>query len=126
MFAFDTNHLLRHILQDDEKQCREVSRLVQASLEAETPIHLLDLVLMETCWVLESVYQTSREDWCRILTALLEDPLFRFDNPTRLWKALERYRQGKADFDDYLIWGQAESLGAELKTFDKKLRKEIV
>lgn len=30
-----------------------------------------------------------------------------------------------SDFDDYLILGQAESLGAKLETFDKKLKKEL-
>ncbi len=43
----------------------------------------------------------------------------------RLWKALDRYRTGSADFDDYLIPGHAEAIGAVLQTFDKKLKKEL-
>ncbi|MEX2606597.1 MAG: hypothetical protein WD708_04565 [Kiritimatiellia bacterium] len=60
-----------------------------------------------------------------ILTQLLRDPAFRFDDSSRLWKTLDRYRNGKADFDDYLIWGHAEAMGVKLETFDRKLKKEM-
>jgi predicted nucleic-acid-binding protein len=125
MIAFDTNHLLRHVLQDDPKQCARVSSLISSSIALREPIHLFDLVLMETCWVLESTFDLDRAGWCEVLSQLLQDPVFTFDDSTRLWKALERYRQGKADFDDYLIWGEAESLGVKLETFDKKLKREM-
>ena len=125
MLAFDTNHLLRHVLQDDPKQCAQVAGLMESVEAAEQKIHLLDLVLMEACWVLQSSLGFDREGWSHILDNLLQDPIFSFDDSARLWKTLERYRHGKADFDDYLILGHSESIGAKLQTFDKKLKKEI-
>lgn len=125
MIAFDTNHLLRHVLDDDPRQCRRVRSLIESAAAAGQQIHLLDLVIMETCWVLQSAMGFDRNGWCHVLEQLLHDPAFCFDDPSRLWRALDRYRTGKADFDDYLILGQAESLGAKLETFDKKLKKEI-
>lgn len=125
MIAFDTNHLLRHILQDDPKQCAHVASLVRNAASANEQIHLFDLVLMETCWVLQSLMGFDRETWLRVLNELLEDPVFAFDNSARLWKTVERYSDGKADFDDYLILSHSESIGAKLETFDKKLKKEI-
>ena len=88
-------------------------------------LHLLDLVLMETCWVLQSGMGIDRSGCSHILETLLKDPVFSYDNSSRLWKTLEKYRQGKADFDDYLILGHSESIGAKLQTFDKKLKREI-
>ena len=125
MIAFDTNHLLRHVLDDDPKQCKRVRSLIDAAEEADQRIHLLDLVIMETCWVLQSVMGFDRNGWCHVLEQLLQDPAFRFDDAGRLWKTLDRYRTGKADFDDYLILGQAETMGARLETFDRKLRKKF-
>ena len=125
MIAFDTNHLLRHVLDDDPKQSEKVRSLIDTAEKGDLPILLLDLVLMETCWVLQSVMGFDRPDWCHVLEQLLNDPAFCFDDPTRLWKTLDRYRSGKADFDDYLILGHAESVGAKLETFDKKLRQEL-
>lgn len=125
MIAFDTNHLLRHILQDDKKQSAQVSKLIHTAVENDEQIRIFDLVLMETCWVLQSVLGFDRESWCKVLEDLLQDPVFSYDDSARLWQVLERYRSGKADFDDYLIHAHAESAGARLETFDKKLKKEI-
>lgn len=125
MIAFDTNHLLRHVLDDDPKQSERVRSLIDSAEKGNQQILLLDLVMMETCWVLQSLMDFDRADWCHVLEQLLHDPAFCFDDTTRLWKALDRYRSGKADFDDYLILGHAESVGAKLETFDKKLRKEL-
>ncbi|MEQ9822753.1 MAG: PIN domain-containing protein [Puniceicoccaceae bacterium] len=125
MIAFDTNHLLRHVLDDDTKQSAHVHSLIKSAESTDEQIHLLDLVLMEACWVLQSGMGFDRDAWCHVLDSLLQDPVFSFDNSRRLWKALERYRDGRADFDDYLILGHSESIGAKLETFDKKLRNEL-
>ena len=112
-------------MQDDPKQCAHVASLLESAEAADQKIHILDLVLMEACWVLQSSMGFDREGWSHILDNLLQDPIFSFDDSSRLWKTLERYRNGKADFDDYLILGHSESIGAKLQTFDKKLKKEI-
>jgi predicted nucleic-acid-binding protein len=125
MLAFDTNYLLRYLLNDDEDQSRRVSRVIEEQKTQETPIHLLDLVLMETSWVLQSVYGLDRKELSLVLEDLLHDPIFSFDDSSRLWKALEMYQNGKADFDDYLILAQSASLGLQLQTFDEKLQREI-
>ncbi len=125
MIAFDTNHLLRHVLDDDPKQCKRVRSLVESAAETNQQIRLIDLVIMETCWVLQSVMGFDRKGWCDVLEQLMQDPVFCFDDANRLWRTLDRYRIGQADFDDYLILGQVESIGGTLETFDKKLKKEV-
>jgi predicted nucleic-acid-binding protein len=121
MIAFDTNYLLRHILQDDARQCASV----QSILDAQAEVLIMNLVIMETFWVLQKVYRLNREGCCHVLESLLSDRAFKFENSGLLRRAMELYRAGKADFNDYFILAQAEFLGADLKTFDKKLKQSL-
>lgn len=125
MIAFDTNYLVRHIVQDDEKQCSQVASVLASEAKEERAIRILDLVLLETSWVLQAVYGFDRKAWVQIIEELLGDSAFSFDDPFRLRATIKMYRKGKADFADYLIVGTARSEALELKTFDKKLLKEI-
>lgn len=60
---------------------------------------------------------------------MLSDAAFSFDHADKLRKAVDLYRAGTAEFDDYLILSHAQALGAELgaelETFDKKLKKSL-
>lgn len=125
MIAFDSNHLIRHIVEDDPQQCLTVSNILKGEAECERVVRIFDLVLMETSWVLDSVYDFDRKAIAHVFEALLEDSIFSFDDSDRLRSVLTRFRSGKADFSDYLIHAIAESEGLRLKTFDKKLLREI-
>lgn len=125
MIAFDTNHLVRHIVQDDLEQSKAVMAMIRREAAEDRPIRLFDLVLLETAWVLQSVYGFERAAWAQVLEELLDDSAFNFDDAVRLRAVLKKYRTGKADFADYLIIAYAEAEGLDFKTFDKKLLKEI-
>ncbi len=81
MIAFDTNHLVRHIVQDDPDQCRTVARLIDEEAAENRAVRILDLVLLETSWVLESIYGFDRAAWAEVLGELLDDSAFSFDDP---------------------------------------------
>lgn len=125
MIAFDTNYLVRHIVQDDEEQCAIVASILENETQEDRSIRIFDLVLLETSWVLQAVYGLDRNAWAEVMEELLEDSAFCFDDPTRLRTVIKMYRKGNADFADYLILGTVRSESLELKTFDKKLLKEI-
>ncbi len=125
MLAFDTNYLVRHLVQDDPRQCRVVAETMAAELEAGRTILLLDVVLCEVSWVLESCYGASRKDILKAFSALLEEPVFSFEDDARIQSALSSFEKGKADFSDYLIAGQCAATGCRLLTFDKRLSKEL-
>jgi predicted nucleic-acid-binding protein len=122
--AFDTNHLVRYLVQDDEAQCAIVAAIIEKESRKNDPILLLDLVLLETNWVLESAYGVSRDGWAEIFENLLNEPIFSFEDTNRLRLVLQRFRKGKADFGDYMILTKAKNEGCELKTFDKKLLRD--
>jgi len=121
VIAFDTNYLVRHIVQDDEEQCGIVASILEEETQEDRSIRIFDLVLIETSWVLQTVYDLNRNAWAEVLEELLDDSAFIFDDPTRLRTAIRMYRKGNADFADYLILVSARSESLELKTFDKKL-----
>ncbi|MBT5903704.1 MAG: VapC toxin family PIN domain ribonuclease [Opitutaceae bacterium] len=124
MVAFDTNYLVRHIVQDDEEQCAIVASVLETETREDRSIRIFDLVLLETAWVLQAIYELNREAWVEILEELLADSAFVFDDPTRLRAVIKMYRKGKAEFADYFILETAHSESLELKTFDKKLLEE--
>lgn len=125
MIAFDTNHLLRHVLQDDPKQCRTVATLLVEQHIEGNGVLLLDLVIMETCWVLTKVYGFDASAWVHVMESLLSDSGFTFQDASMLRRTLTLYQAGKADFNDYLILASAQSQGATLETFDQKLRRSL-
>ncbi len=125
MIAFDTNYLVRHIVQDDEEQCGIVATELANEIKKERSIRIFDLVLMETSWVLETVYGFDRVAWAQVLEELLDDSAFSFDDPGRLRRIIKMYRKGRAGFADYLIAETARSEALELRTFDKTLLEEM-
>ena len=125
MIAFDTNYLVRHIVQDDKEQCAVVASALENETRQDRSIRIFDLVLLEASWVLQTVYGLDRDAWATILEELLEDAAFSFEDPTRLRAVLKLYRLGTVDFADCLILGLARSEAVELKTFDKKLLRQV-
>lgn len=83
-----------------------------------------NIVLCELVWVLRSKpYNYSKDEILSILDIMLQTSIFEFENRSAVYQALQRTRQGKGDFSDYLINAIALSLGCqETATFDRKLR----
>jgi len=125
VIAFDTNYLVRHIVQDDEAQCKIVASTLEEETMGERSIRILDHVLLETAWVLQEVYNFDRAALADVFEELSEDAAFSFDDPTQLRSAINLFRKGRADLADYLILTAARAEGLEPKTFDKQLRKEL-
>ncbi|MGB5618156.1 MAG: PIN domain-containing protein, partial [Desulfobacterales bacterium] len=67
MIALDTNALVRLLIEDDEKQALVVRKLIASMEKQGRQILILTEVLIETVWVLESVYECTREDIYRFL-----------------------------------------------------------
>ena len=125
MIAFDTNYVVRHLVQDDPSQCKIVAATIAAEVEGGRRILLHDLVLCEVLWVLESVYAATRSDLLTALKSLAAEAAFAFENPGRVNTAIESFERGQADFSDYILLGLCRGAGNEFHTFDKKLKKAI-
>lgn len=125
MIAFDTNALVRLLIEDDARQARHVRQIVEHTEADGTPIVILSEVLIETVWVLESVYNCTRSEVAQFLETLQSIPTFSLADAIPVREATRRYKKG-GDFADYIIVGKAKSENVDkLISFDKKLQKRF-
>jgi predicted nucleic-acid-binding protein len=79
------------------------------------------IVLCETCWALRS-YGYSRSEIAAAIGGVVDTALFEIQDRELVRRAMAQYRQGPADFADYLIGWQNRQAGcAETVTFDRAL-----
>ncbi len=125
MIAFDTNYVVRHLVQDDKAQSARVAKTIQAEVEAGRQILIPDLVLCEVSWVLESCYAATRKDLVKAFESLRHESAFRYEDSNRMTVAIKSFEKGKADFADYLIVETCRPHNCKLISFDKRLAKEL-
>lgn len=111
MIAFDTNLLVRAVVADDQAQVIVVKQLIM-----QDSIFISRTVLMETEWVLRSVYKKSRDEIHEFFRALLEVDNTEIESSVEVGYALDWYELG-ADFADALHLAVCGS--AVMHSFDK-------
>jgi predicted nucleic-acid-binding protein len=125
MISFDTNVIIRLMVEDDEAQARESRRVLDNAVERGERVLVTDIVLCEVEWVLDSAYRVPRSRILTAVQALCEDERFCFQDPGRVNEALDRYQQGRGDLSDYLLGISARDTGAGTTyTFDRSLSGE--
>lgn len=115
MIAFDTNLLVRIAVNDDQKQAEIAEQLIN-----NNDVFISRTVLLESEWVLRSVYKVSRADIASFFEHVLITENITIENTTEVGQALEWYKLG-ADFADAMhlcICGEAL-----LHTFDASFCK---
>lgn len=121
MLALDTNVLVRILIDDPQTigQCAAARALASAAGEVYVP----QVVQIETVWVLESAYGFARPELAAALETLLGNQSFVLQHADVLRAALGEFRNGAADFSDYVILTQVRAENMALATFDRKLGK---
>ena len=132
MIAIDTNVLLRYLLNDDPKQSKKASTIIQGSQK----VLITDVVLVETIWTLKGKkYNQDKDSLVKVISALFEEPTICFEDGQSVWRALVDFKNAKsikagtkrkmADFPDAFIVNKAQyaskNLGEVLEgvyTFD--------
>jgi len=123
MIALDTNALVRMLIEDDESQAKRVQQVVVSAEKNSVQIIILPEVLIETVWVLESVYRCTRKDISQFLENLISTETFTFPDSTVIRNAVNHYKK-RGDFADLLIVAQARKHKAiKFFSFDKNLQK---
>ncbi len=121
MIALDTNALVRLLVEDDPEQAAAVRQLVLFAEENSIELLILPEVLLETVWVLESVYDCQRDEISRFLQVLMATSAFTVPDEAVIRIVVRQYRKGM-DFADALITSQAKKEKAwALFSFDKDL-----
>ncbi len=115
----DANAVLRFLLQDNEEQSRQIKTIIRGK-NCYVPLE----VLAEVCYVLEGVYQVTREDIASNFRKLIHDVIIL--NVDILLRGLEIFdKSPKLDFVDCLLYGYKWGKGIDIVTFDKKLQRRL-
>lgn len=113
MLAIDTNIVVRYLVADDHAQAARARKLID-----NNDILVCTTVMLESEWVLRSVYGFSAIQCAKALSDLAGLPRVTLDDPAVVMKALGWVRQG-IDFADGLHLAKAENCDAFI-SFDRE------
>lgn len=121
MIGIDTNILVRYFVKDDISQSTLAKEILVKNCSQENPGFISSIVLCELIWVLKGTYRYSKDQIIQLVQNLLLAEEICFENHKPSLIALEAFKNGNADFSDYLIANIAQNNGCtEVVTFDKK------
>jgi predicted nucleic-acid-binding protein len=111
----DTNVLVRHLTGDPADMAARAS----AYLEAEHELLLADLIVI---YVLESFYETPRQQVADAMRSLIAFDTVVTVDPALLLRALEVYEVHRIDFAEAYLVACAESTGVNaVASFDRSI-----
>ena len=121
MIAIDTNVLVRLLVDDSNAtvQCEQARNLVNIYCD----LWVSKIVLVETVWVLESIYRLNKEQVILVLEKLVQHPHVHLENAEHINSVLTVFSASNADFADCLILIDAQYRQLMLHTFDRKLAR---
>ena len=123
MRALDTNVLVRFVTNDDVGQAAAVELLFAECHHNRERLFISTPVICELFWVLKNGFRQARTETVKVIEGLIEDNLFQIEHELPVFRALDQYRRGKADFADYLIGQLGSDAGCrDTITFDKALK----
>ena len=119
MRAVDTNVLMRLVVRDDADQVRVAEEFVAAGAWVS------QLVLAETMWVLDAVYERTPEQIATAVDMLLNHRQLTVQDSDVVAAAIESFRKRPSlGFSDCLVLEIARKSGnLPLGTFDRELSK---
>jgi predicted nucleic-acid-binding protein len=119
MRSVDTNVLVRLIARDDLKQVAAAEKFISKGAWVS------HLVLAETLWVLESVYERKPAQLATVVEMLIAHQQLAIQDPELVSLGLELFRERpRIGFSDCLILEIARKAGhVPLGTFDRRFSK---
>ncbi len=114
----DTNVLVRHLTWDPPSSGAAATEF----LIDQSQVLVADLIIAETVYVLESFYETPRDQIAESIRSLLGfDSIICVDHPLLL-RAIEIFETDRIDFADAYLVACAESTGVNrVASFDRSI-----
>jgi len=103
MIGIDTNVIVRYIVQDDPKQAKASTKLIEQSCSIDNPGYINHIVLCELVWVLRRNYKLAKTSICQVIEQIMRTDRIVIEDIQLVWKALETFKETKADFADCLL-----------------------
>ena len=110
--------MLRFLLQDNEEQFQKIKNIIR-----KKNCYVTLEVLSEVCYVLEELYQVTREDIVSNFRKLNNDVIIL--NADILFRGLEIFdKTPRLDFVDCLLYGYESEKGIDIITFDQNYKND--
>lgn len=125
-FIIDTNALLSFVTDRNLKQQEKVSVLFEMAAASKCIILCHQHVISEFVYVLEKIYQRSRESINRMIADLISMPGIEIRDEVNYKALLDFWPDSISDFGDAVVtclWKSNRQ--AAIVTFDKKFIKEL-
>jgi len=124
MRAFDTNAVLRFLVNDDDKQSPLVYKILLDAQKRDERIFIPQSVILETIWVLGSYYKYTRNEILTALDNLIAMPTLEIEAQERIAALCRTALDSTIELDDLLIGLTAHDYGCETTlTFDRHAAK---
>jgi predicted nucleic-acid-binding protein len=119
LIGVDTNVLVRLCVRDNSDQVDAALKLLSGAPPASVRVSVI--VLAELAWTLLRRYRSDRAALIATVESLLSRVELDIEGRSAVMTALQWYRDGNADFADYLIAALNREAGAApTYTFDEK------
>ncbi len=119
MESFDTNVVVRVLVEDDPDQCERAALAWRHAL-AGGGVFLSATVLVEVVWVLHGAFKLDRATIAGALRRLLDSEGVTVEHDLIARAAVDAYEAGPADFADYVILAASRRADAlPVMTFDQ-------
>ena len=121
MTGLDTNVLIRYLIQDDPKQTRQASQIIDRQLSEQNPGFVNLATILEIVWVLRSLLKRSPSEIATHLEHLLAADSLEVQNEQQVFEAAFALKRGIGEFEDALIGALNAWAGcSHTLTFDRK------
>jgi len=123
MIGIDTNVLVRYLTQDDAAQAARATHFMEAELGPAQQGFISVVVLVELCWVLQSLYRVTTLELLDLIDDLLRSRHLQLEHRAAVQAAVHALRQSpkaSAGLADVLITHIGQALGcSHTVSFDK-------
>ena len=119
----DTNIIIRFLIGDHEQHLQESIKIFQAIESGALQVEILDVVLMESLFVLTKFYKLPKAEVVTDLKAMLAMEGVMNSDKLILFETLSLFADKNIDFVDALICSKAKLQGYEALSFDKDVNK---
>ncbi len=119
----DTNIIIRFLIGDHEEHLIESTRIFKEIESGKMEVEILDVVLMDTLFVLTKFYGLPKAEVVIDLKAILAMQGVINNNKVILFDTLSLFADSNVDFVDALICTKSKLQGYDWLSFDRDISK---
>jgi predicted nucleic-acid-binding protein len=103
MTGLDTNVVVRYLAQDDPGQSAKATLIFERRLTEQEPGFISLVTMVETVWVLDTVYGLAAREIARAVERMLQADTLVIQNEQEVFTAMVALKSGRGSFADALM-----------------------